>query len=144
MDKDVLFLLHFVSTIFMTGVIWIVQLVHYPGFQFVEEKRFIDFEKFHKFKISLIVLPAMLIELFTGIFIILFHAKIYFERSFIFNLIILFIIWLITFVFSVPLHKKLENGKDLKAIRLLINTNWIRTFGWSIRLILLSFISFNI
>ena len=139
MDKDFLFSIHFISTIFMTGVIWIVQLVHYPAFQYVEEKKFVDFEKFHTFNISLIVLPMMIIELLSGISIIIFYWSFYYKAGFISNLIILFITWLITFTISVPLHNKLGKGKDVKFINRLTQTNWLRTTAWSVRLILLSF-----
>ena len=143
MDKDILFGLHFISTIFMTGVIWIVQLVHYPAFHFVEEKKFVEFEKFHTFNISLIVLPMMIIELLSGILLISLYWGFYFKATFISNLIILFITWLITFSISVPLHDKLGKGKDFKLINQLTQTNWVRTIAWSLRLIVLSFLFFN-
>ena len=144
MDKDILFGIHFISTVFMTGVIWIVQLVHYPAFQFVEEKKFVEFEKFHTLKISFIVLPMMIIELLSGILLISLYWGFYYKAGFISNLITLFIIWLITFSISVPLHDKLGKGKDFKLIDQLTKTNWVRTIAWSFRLIVLSFLFFEL
>ena len=57
---------HLFSTFFLTGLIWIVQLVHYPGFNFVDANDFVAFEKFHTNKISAIVIPLMFCELLTG------------------------------------------------------------------------------
>ena len=47
----------------MTGLIWTIQLVHYPTFDHVADDHFADFAKFHASRISLIVLPAMIVEL---------------------------------------------------------------------------------
>ena len=137
MDHNTLLLIHFVSTAFMTGLIWVVQLVHYPSFYFIEDKKFINFEKFHKKRISFIVLPVMVLEVLTGVMLIYFHEETYLETNFISNLIILLIIWIVTFGFSMRMHQKLEKGADSKAIHFLIATNWIRTIGWSLRLVFL-------
>jgi hypothetical protein len=40
------------------------------------------------------------------------------------------ILWLVTFIFSVPLHNKLLQGKDHLHIQKLVRTNWIRTLLW--------------
>ena len=45
--------LHIISTCALIGLIWIVQIVHYPSFYFVEDKRFVEFESFHKKSITL-------------------------------------------------------------------------------------------
>ena len=137
MDHNTLLLIHFVSTAVMTGLIWVVQLVHYPSFYFIEDKKFINFEKFHKNRISLIVLPFMVLEVLTGVMLIYLHEETYSRANFISGLIILLIIWIVTFGFSMRMHQKLEKGMDTKAIHLLIATNWIRTIGWSLRLALL-------
>ena len=59
-------LLHFVCCLFMTGLIFYVQIVHYPSFSFVSEKRFRDFHHFHVRRTSYVVMPVMLAELVTG------------------------------------------------------------------------------
>lgn len=121
------------SCFFMTGLIWLIQIVHYPSFLFVEPARFIEFETFHSKKISLIVIPIMLTELATALLLIL-HKQ---EFVFIINLILLACIWLSTFFLSVPLHNKLMNSSngtlDVGSIQKLILTNWPRTILWTIR-----------
>jgi hypothetical protein len=42
-------------------------------------------------------------------------------------------VWGVTFLVSVPLHAKLEHGKDDAVIRRLVATNWIRTGLWTAR-----------
>ncbi len=143
MSSNFLFLIHFISTIFMTGVIWIVQLVHYPSFFFISEKKFIDFEKFHRYRISLIVLPVMIIEIFSGFFLAYKYPGLFLTNVFISSLIILLVIWATTFGVSVRMHEKLSKERNLESIRVLVQSNWVRTLGWSLRLILLSFL-FNL
>ncbi len=43
------------------------------------------------------------------------------------------LIWLSTFTLQVPIHKKLQSGKDKTLIRRLLKTNWIRTVAWSMK-----------
>ena len=129
-------LAHFSLCLFMTGLIWLVQLVHYPAFSYVEEEVFTQFESFHTQRISYIVMPAMIAELGTGIFIISTEAiPFYFLISF----CVLILIWCSTFFFSIPCHHQLSSKKNDQIIRRLTLTNWPRTIGWSFRSCILIF-----
>lgn len=76
----------------------------------------------------------MLLEASTGA-LLLFSG----ERStlFLISLFILLVIWASTFLIQVPLHERLKMGADYVVIEELISSNWIRTVGWSVRIILL-------
>jgi len=124
----------------MTGIIWVIQRVHYPSFQYVNPTDFKSFTKFHNRSISFIVMPIMIAELITGVMLILSYKTII---SFI-NLFFIILTWLSTFMLSVPLHNKLAKGHDLQIIKKLISTNWPRTFLWTLRsLMLLCYSQFN-
>ena len=109
----------------MTGLIWLVQLVHYPGFKYVGSNDFINFENFHTSRISLIVIPAMFFELITGTILVLSHPK---NALFITAMGLLLLIWFSTFVLSVPLHSKLSLGKNIDSINSLVKTNRLGQF----------------
>ena len=47
-----LFYLHLVATSIMIGVIWVVQLVHYPSFHYIDRNRYGLFQQFHMRYIS--------------------------------------------------------------------------------------------
>ncbi|MCJ8275239.1 MAG: hypothetical protein HRT44_00125 [Bdellovibrionales bacterium] len=130
--------IHFATCLFMTGVIWIVQLVHYPSFAYVASESFYNFNKFHQMSISLVVMPAMILELLTG------FALVALSPANAINVILLgllLLIWLSTFFLSVPLHNSLMNqGFDTKVIEQLVFTNWPRTILWSLRSTLLIYI----
>ena len=118
-----------VEVIISTGLlvlIWIIQILHYPSFLFVDRTRFSLFEQFHTKRISYIVLPLMIAEL--GL--VIFHF-----RPIVFGIVSL--IWLSTFFLQVPCHEKLKRGFDEKVIRKLILTNWIRTILWTIKFLVL-------
>ena len=127
--------LHLSATAIMVGVIWIVQLVHYPSFYFIEEKNFQEFSYFHQRNITYIVGPVMLIEFLSGLYLLP-KSEILFQV----NMGLLVCIWLVTFFFSVKEHNHLISGKDLESIRRLVKTNWARTILWTIRLIILGVI----
>ena len=66
---DDLLMFHIVSTSIMVGVIWVIQLVHYPSFKYVKESDYIIFQKYHMSNISYIVFPVMFTELITALLI---------------------------------------------------------------------------
>lgn len=51
-----------VGSVGMLGVIWIIQVVHYPLMRFVSAPRFARFETAHRRQISLVVGPLMAVE----------------------------------------------------------------------------------
>lgn len=132
-----LFVIHLVSTSFMVGVIWIVQLVHYPTFLFIDEQKSNDFQKFHMSRISYIVMPAMTTELFSGIYIYIYSNMAIDSNLFLLALTILLINWIITALVFVKMHNKLLINYKIEIISLLVKWNWLRTLLWSVRLILL-------
>ena len=133
---------HLIFTSIMTGVIWVIQIVHYPSFHFIEKELYTAFQKFHMNKISIIVIPIMLAELITGI--MLFLDKSSKNPLLIISFIILVLIWLITGVFFTKAHNELITGYQQLVVNQLVVMNWIRTLLWTLRLLLLtSFVYLN-
>ena len=133
MEFEFLLKVNFISTSLMVGVIWVIQLLHYPSFHFINDKKYIEFQHFHMQRISFIVIPAMLIELASAILLA------YFFRSSL--TIILFAlllgVWAVTFIFFTNMHQKLTNGYNQSIVDRLVKINWSRTTLWSLRLIIL-------
>jgi hypothetical protein len=119
-----------VSTIAMTGVIWFVQIVHYPLFSGVGRDKSADYEKEHEKRTSFVVAPLMFFEAASAVALVfLFPGKLMVWTG----ITLLGIIWLSTFLMQVPQHRKLEKGFDSQAHHRLVSTNWIRTLAWSAR-----------
>ena len=136
MEIEILSDIHFLSTSLMVGIIWVIQLLHYPTFHFIKQSDYVEFQHFHMQRISFIVVPVMIIEILSGFMLV------YYFRSnlFILCLTILLVIWLITFVFFTKLHQSLLGGYDKIIVKKLVQINWSRTVLWSLRLIILIYI----
>lgn len=127
----IIFLSSLASGLMMTGLIWMVQLVQYPGFRILELDAFQGLHRFHVSSISLVVVPLMLIEvLSTG------YGALIGERHrwmWMAALALVILIWASTFLFSVPLHNMLSVKWSASSVERLINTNWIRTVAWTFK-----------
>lgn len=133
--------LHFFATLLMTGVIWFVQLVHYPSFRFIDKGVGIEAAQFHQRRTGILVIPLMLVEIGTAILLMGSSWIMLYGNYLWVNLGLLFAIWGITFLRMVPLHSKLAKEMDDRVINSLISTNWIRTILWTVRAgLLLSFL----
>jgi UDP-N-acetylmuramyl pentapeptide phosphotransferase/UDP-N-acetylglucosamine-1-phosphate transferase len=131
-----IFIIHLFFTLYMTGVIWFVQVVHYPLMGKIGAEAFEEYEKHHQKRTFLIVGIQMIIELFTGL--LLLWQQSYNPLQW-WNVILLIIIWISTFFIQSPLHGKLGNEYRAEWQQKLVHTNWIRTVAWTLRsLILLS------
>ena len=126
--------LQYLVTFALIGLIWTIQLIHYPAFQYIESDRFVEFEKMHTVKISFIVAPLMLIEIITSVMILTLSPHLFESSVLLFTIVL---IWLSTFFLSVPCHQILAKGKDDLVIQKLIHTNWLRTILWSIKGVLI-------
>lgn len=132
-----LFIAQLACTLFMTGVIWIVQVVHYPLFAGVGVDEFSTYARQHQTRISFVVMPPMLVELGCALLFIPLRPALVPAFAAWLGLVLVLAIWLVTFLLSVPQHSALGLGFDSAAHRLLVQTNWIRTAAWSARSLLL-------
>jgi hypothetical protein len=126
--------LHIFSVYFMTGVIWIIQVVHYPLMSKVHPDFFAEFHLEHSNKITYVVGPTMILQLATSFWVSQFNY-----------------LWLglslanfaLTFLVSVPIHNKLATTWNPELHKKLVFTNWPRTLLWSAHSLLLYFVFFN-
>ncbi|MBX3180505.1 MAG: hypothetical protein KF886_24415 [Candidatus Hydrogenedentes bacterium] len=121
------------ATLALAGLIWTVQLVHYPAFRFVPPDQFTAFEAFHQRQISLVVVPLMLVELATSAALIVHRPAPLPAASAVAGLVLVLAIWACTFAVQVPLHNRLAQGFDRDAIDRLVSTNAWRTAAWTLR-----------
>ena len=128
----ILSFIHLISTAIIVGIIWVIQVVHYPSFYFIERDEYVSFQKFHMDKISYIVVPVMLIESISG-FILIYNEL---NTVLLISMILLFFIWVLTGIFFVPIHQKLTSGYQEELVEKLVKINWFRTIFWTLRLLL--------
>jgi uncharacterized membrane protein len=125
--------IHLVATAMMAGLIWFVQIVHYPLFAAVGPDRFVAYEVAHQRRTAFVVGPPMAVEGVTAL-IVLFAAPE--GLGWALPLVgagLLAVIHASTVFLQVPAHAALAESADQATIDRLVRTNWIRTFGWSAR-----------
>lgn len=121
------------ATAFMAGVIWYVQLVHYPLMAGWPHDDFAAWEERHRQRTGMVVIPAMLLESITA-------AILLWRRP---PGVPMWLVWLAfalllgihasTFLVQVPLHERLSTGWDAAAHQRLVASNWARTVLWTVR-----------
>jgi hypothetical protein len=127
-----LLLLHAGSTLMMTGLVWFVQLVHYPLFPFAALGNFPAFERAHQRRTNWLVTPLMLTELATAVALFV-SMRGPLSSLAGWGLALLAVIWISTAAIQVPLHRRLTRGFDDRFVALLVRSNWLRTSTWSAR-----------
>ncbi len=129
----IILLANVVSTLFMVGLIWMVQIVHYPLFDDVGQENYVRYQQRHQANITYIVAPVMLVELATAI-LLLFYPVAGIDKTLVYvGIGLVVLVWLSTALLQVPCHDKLVKGFNQSAYNWLVNSNWIRTVAWSAR-----------
>lgn len=126
-------LVHFASTWAMVGLIWLVQLVHYPLFVSIEPAKFADAMFSHQKRISFIVLPLMVSELATAALLWIVRPTGVSGTLLSSAFLLLLVAWGSTFLIQVPQHTRLLTGYSRLVCDQLVSRNWVRTFAWSAR-----------
>ena len=129
-----LLLVQVVATGFMVGLIWFVQLVHYPLMEGWPHDDFGRWELAHRDRTGLVVIPPMLAEGAVAAWLLIRRPKGVVAWLPLLGIVLLVSIWASTFFLQVPCHVRLSAGWDAATHRLLVQSNWIRTVLWSARL----------
>ena len=115
------------STFFMAGLIWFVQVVHYPLFAAVGNSEFPAYSRLHQSLTTFVVGPPMLVEALTaGMLVVTRPAGVSAWLAWTgFALVI--VIWASTALLQIPAHGRLASGFDASTAATLVSGNWIRS-----------------
>lgn len=125
------------TTLPLAGLIWTIQIVHYPLFAAVGGDVFSDYHAAHSRSISLLVVPFMLIELVAALAWLRWPPDGGGLTLPLLGAALIAVIWISTFALQVPIHGALGGGLDPALVDRLVTTNWLRTLAWSGRSALL-------
>lgn len=124
---------HLAATLFMCGVIWFVQLVHYPLLSMVPVESAASTAVEHQRRTAWVVGPAMAVEGVTTLVV-------FFDRP---AGVAWWLPWVggalltvalgSTILLSVPRHTRMATAPDARVGRELVLTNWPRTVAWTLR-----------
>lgn len=124
----------------MTGLIWFVQIVHYPLFDGIGAENFQPYANRHRHLTSLVVAGPMLTEISSSVLLVAFWSRAYTWLLWI-NLALVIAIWISTALCSIPCHEKLCAGGFIPAThQWLVLSNWSRTCLWTVRSLILAFV----
>ncbi|MFY0652275.1 MAG: hypothetical protein JXQ96_09595 [Cyclobacteriaceae bacterium] len=114
-------------------LIWIVQLIIYPGFAYYESTALVRWHHKYTMYITIIVMPLMIGQ-------VLAHGIDTFSNYSWFKALACILIlmnWVITFMYAVPLHNQIGKGVDTStAVKALVRSNWPRTILWTMVFVL--------
>ena len=110
-------------------LIWMVQLVIYPSFQFYKKENLISWHKIYTKRLAFVVIPLMLGQLIIAGFQLFDKASLYTVAS----IFVIIALWISTFIQFVPRHNRISQGnfKENTLVEL-VKLNWIRTVLWTI------------
>ena len=130
---EVVLLAHVTATVFMVGVIWFVQVVHYPLFGHVGREGFADYSLAHSRLTGFVVGPPMLVEATTAVALVVSPPRGVSYLLPLLGLVLLAVVWLSTAFLQSPQHGVLGRGFRQGSHRFLVRSNWIRTACWTLR-----------
>ena len=131
--NDFVLLLNVVATWIMVGVIWFVQIVHYPLLSVVPVESAAGVAVEHQKRTGWVVMAPMTVEGVTTLLLL----------GMVPSGVAWFVPWLAgiplavalgaTVLLSVPRHARMAASPDPQVGRELVLTNWVRTVAWTLR-----------
>ncbi len=113
--------------------IWLVQLVIYPSFLFLEGKKLQRWHSLYMQRLTYVAFPLMVSQLGLVLF------QVFQERNGLVmgSLVLVVAVWIITFAYAVPAHRSITKHQNVKESIVQLNRlNWYRTFAWTVCLLL--------
>lgn len=120
-----------VATLWLAGMVWTIQVVHYPLFAQVGTDGFATYEAAHSRRITTLLLGPWAVQGVTTAWVLLHRPA---------GVPLWLVVLaagaaaatvLVTVLLSIPAHGVLAGGFDHAAHATLLRTNWWRTAAWS-------------
>lgn len=115
------------SALYMTGVIWFVQVVHYPLFAAVGPDAWTRYHAGHTRRTGWVVAPVMIAELGSALVLVAQDAT----ALTVTGAILAALTWAFTFGLAVPDHGRLQSAFDAGRARRLVTLGWLRCAAWT-------------
>ena len=122
-----------VTTFAMVGLVWFVQIVHYPLFALVPESVRRTYETAHTNRTTLVVAPLMLVEAATALALTIEPPPGVGHVLPSIGIVLLGLVWASTWLVQVPAHRTLSRFPTDTAVHRLVIGNWPRTLVWTAR-----------
>lgn len=115
--------------LFLTGLTWTVQVVHYPLFALVGTDGWTAYEASHRTRITVVVAAPMLAGVALAAWLLAAGEGDTTLRTL--NAVFAVMPFVATFTHAVPRHEELTRAWDDAAHAALVRVNWLRTVTWT-------------
>jgi hypothetical protein len=123
---------HAASTLFLAGVIWTIQVVHYPLFARVGPEGFDAAMTDHGRRITTVVMGPWALQGATTAWLLA-QPPAGVPGALLWSAAVLAAVPVaVTIAVSVPAHEELGEGFDPAVHSRLLATNWLRTVAWTV------------
>jgi hypothetical protein len=127
---------HLVGSLTMVGIIWTVQIVHYPLMALVGPERFTTYEAAHAPRMTTVVLLPWTVQGVTAIWLLVAPPAGVPAALILATAVTALVPVAVTVLASIPAHTRLAAGFDADVHARLVGTNWIRTLAWTAHAVL--------
>lgn len=124
-------IVHATSALLLVGLIWTVQVVHYPLMAAVGPDRFVAYEAAHAPRMAAVVMLPWTLQGLTTLGLLVARPDGVATWSMVVAAVTAAVPVLVTVICSVPSHARLGQGFDGPTHARLVRTNWIRTWSWT-------------
>ena len=138
MSDLLVLLVQFAATWTMVGIIWFVQVVHYPLFARVDGPGSGAYAVENQRRTSWVVGPPMAAEGVTALWLAASPPGGVGRVLPVVGLVLLALVLGSTVLLQVPEHARLVDSHDPSTVRRLVSGNWVRTVGWTARGVLVA------
>ncbi len=133
MTDTLLLAVQLAATWTMVGIIWFVQVVHYPLFARVDGPGSADYAVENQRRTTWVVGLPMAVEGVTALWLFAAPPDGLGRALPLVGLVLLALVLGSTVLVQVPAHARLADGHDPSVVRRLVTGNWVRTAGWTAR-----------
>ena len=126
---DIIEALRFAADTGVLALIWLVQLVIYPGLTKYSDTSLKNWHPIYTKNVTFVVLPLMFLQLGLSI------SQVWSIGGFsdFMHLLLVLIAWVVTFTKAVPLHQSIETSVDgIEIAHRLVEINRLRTLVWTL------------
>lgn len=128
-----LVVLHGAATWFLVGLIWTIQLIHYPSFAAIDPHRYSSFQQTHMVGMGRLIAAPWLVEGLTVLGLFVFAPTGWMRLLATAGGLLELVVIGVTIRSSIPAHEALSAGFSDDAHKRLLRSNWMRTAAWTSR-----------
>lgn len=125
--------LHAAATLVMVGLIWVVQVVHYPLFENVGAEAYPGYQSRHIDRIGALLVVPWGLEGVSIVALLVVAKERLMRRLAIAGAALMGLILAVTMIWAAPVHGELLDGFDAEQHDRLLASNLVRTLLWTAR-----------